>query len=130
MLDGFLDRGQRLLPPAQVAQPDRQVVQRRGQAAGGVRLSAGRVGPVLGDLLAGQGGGERGELHAVLGHLAGERGGQAGLGCQLQRAVEQVRESACWGVDGGGEQVGKVVIQQPVQCPTDREAGTSAGEFG
>ena len=44
--------------------------------------------------------------------------------------VEQVREPACWGVDGGGEQVGKVVIQQPVQCFTDREAGTSAGEFG
>ena len=66
----------------------------------------------------------------MLGHLVGEPVGQARLGCQLQRVVEQVRESACWGVDGGGEQVGKVVIQQPVQCSTDREAGTSAGEFG
>ena len=33
-------RGQRLLPPPQVGQPDRQVVQRPGQAVGGVRFSA------------------------------------------------------------------------------------------
>src|SRR6185437_14691924 len=56
--DGLLDRGQRLLPPPQVAQPDRQVVQRAGQTTGGVRLSAGHVGSVLGDLLAGEDGGK------------------------------------------------------------------------
>ena len=106
--DGSLDRGQRLLPPPLVAQPDRQLVQRHGEAAGGVRFSAAGVRSILGDSLAGKRGGE---LHAVLGHL----GGQAGLGCQLQRAVEQVREPACWVVDGGGKQVGKVVIQRPVQ---------------
>ena len=39
--DGFLDRGQRLLPPPQVGQPDRQVVQRRGQV-GPERVRAGR----------------------------------------------------------------------------------------
>ena len=31
MADGFLDRGQRLLPPPQVRQPDRLVVQRHGE---------------------------------------------------------------------------------------------------
>ena len=74
-----------------------------------------RVCPVLGDLLAGEGGGQRGEPHAVLGHLVGERGGQLGLGCQLQREVEQVREPTRRGVDGGGEQDGKVGVQQPVR---------------
>ena len=39
--DGLLDRGQRLLPPPQVGQPDRQVVQRRGQV-GPERVRAGR----------------------------------------------------------------------------------------
>ena len=100
---------------------------RRPTAAGS---SVGRGRPVLGNLLAGEGGGQRGELYAVLGHLIGERGGQAGLGCQLQREVEQVRELTCWGVDGGGEKVRKVVSQQPVQCSVDREAGVGACEFG
>ena len=38
--DGFLDRGQRILPPAQVAQPVCQVVQRPGQV-GAERVRAG-----------------------------------------------------------------------------------------
>ena len=41
MVDGFLDGGQRLLPPPQVGQPDRQVVQRPGQV-GPERVRAGR----------------------------------------------------------------------------------------
>ena len=41
MLGGFLDRGQRVLPPPQVGQPDRQVVQRHGQV-GPERVRAGR----------------------------------------------------------------------------------------
>ena len=86
----------------------RQVVQRPGQAAGGVRLSAERVRPVLGDLLAGEGGGQRGEPHAVLGHLVGELGGQAGLGRQLQREAGQVGQ---FGGAGGDRQV-----DDPGQC--------------
>ena len=39
--DRFLDRGQRLLPPPQVGQPERQVVQRHGQV-GTERVRAGR----------------------------------------------------------------------------------------
>jgi hypothetical protein len=39
--DGLLDGGQRLLPPPQVAQPERQVVQRTGQV-GPERVRAGR----------------------------------------------------------------------------------------
>jgi len=38
--DGFLYGGRRLLPPPQRAQPGRQVGQRPGQAADGVRFSA------------------------------------------------------------------------------------------
>ena len=54
--DGLLARGQRLLPPPQLAQPDRQVVHRAGQAIGGGWSSAEGVCPVLGNLLAGEGG--------------------------------------------------------------------------
>ena len=39
--DGFLDRGQRVLPLAQVGQPEREVVQRRGEA-GPERIRTGR----------------------------------------------------------------------------------------
>ena len=43
--DGFLDRGQRLLPPPQVGQPDRQVVQRRWPGRGGTRPGGPRPAP-------------------------------------------------------------------------------------
>jgi len=50
-------------------------------------------------LLAGEGGGKGGELHAVLGHLVGERRGEVGLGCEMQREAGQ------FGVVGGDRQV-------------------------
>ena len=46
MRDGLLDRGQRLLPPPQVGQADRLVVQRRGE------VGEERVGAGLGELAA------------------------------------------------------------------------------
>ena len=70
--------------------------------SGGVWFSADRVGAALGDLLAGQGGGQRGEPHAVFGHLVGQRGGQARLGGQLQREAGQVGQI---GVADGDRQV-------------------------
>ena len=42
---GFLDRGQRLLPPPQAAQPDRQVVQRRWPGRAGTRPGGPRPAP-------------------------------------------------------------------------------------
>ena len=44
----------------------------------------------------------------MLGHLVGERGGQAGLGCELQREAGQVGQ---FGVVGGDRQV-----DDPGQC--------------
>ena len=131
MVDGFLDRGQRLLPPPQVGQPDRQVVQRPGEAVGGVRFSAEGVCPVLGDLLAGEGGGERGEPHAVLGHLAGERGGQVGLGRELQREAGQVGQFGVAGGDGQVDDAGQCRGEQLVQSrPDGGLVRGAAGQLG
>ena len=76
---GFLDGGQRILPPPQVAQPDSQVVQRPGQEAGAFQVSVGDADPVLGDLLLMRVAAARRACTVVLGHLAGELGGQLGL---------------------------------------------------
>ena len=83
---GWLPRSRPARPSGRPRPAGRQVVQRPGEAVGGVRFCVEGVCPVLGDLLAG--GGERGELHAVFGHLVGERGGEAGLGasCRARRA--------------------------------------------
>lgn len=47
-----------------IGQPDGQIVQRRGHVVGNVRLSAGRISPVLDNLLTGGGRGKCGEPHA------------------------------------------------------------------
>ena len=78
------------------------------------RFSAEGVGPELGDCLAGECGGERGEPHAVVGHLVEERGGQAGLGCQLQREAGQVGQFRVAGdgqVNDPGEGCGEQLVQ-------------------
>ena len=67
--------------------------------ASGCPSTVHRGRPVVSDLLAGEGGGKGGELHAVLGHLVGERRGEVGLGCEMQREAGQ------FGVVGGDRQV-------------------------
>jgi hypothetical protein len=102
-----------------------------GEAADGVRLSADRGRPVVGDSLTGEGGSKRGELHAVLGHLASEHGGQTGLGCQLQRETCQIGQP---GVVGGDHQVddpGECRAEQLVESrPDGRLVRRAAGQFG
>ena len=81
----------------------------------GVRFSADGVCPVLGDLLAGEGGGEHGEPHAVLGHLPGERGGLIGPGRKLQRKAGQVGQFRGTGgddqVDDAGQCRGEKLVK-------------------
>lgn len=86
----LLDRGQRVLQPTQAGQPDCQIGQGSGEAVGGVRVCVRRARPVFDDLLACEGGGERGELYAVPGDLVGERASPVDLGCEMQREASQI----------------------------------------
>ena len=89
------------------------------------------VRPVLGDLLAGEGGGERGEPHAVLGHLVGERGGQAGLGRELQREAGQVGQFGVAGGDGQVDDPGQGRGEQLVESrPDGGLVRGAAGQLG
>jgi hypothetical protein len=83
-------------------------------------------------LLADEGGRERCEPYAVLGHLAGQRRGQAGLGCQLQREAGQVCQ---FGVVGGDRQVddlgqcrGKQLVEGRLDDGLVRGAAGQLGE--
>ena len=85
--DGFLDRGQRLLPPPQVGQADRLVVQRHGE------VGQERVGAGLGELAV-DGGGflDRGQRL-----LPPPQVGQAaGLVVQRHGEVGQERVGRAW----------------------------------
>ena len=60
----------------------------------------------------------------MLGHLVGERGGQVGLGCQLQREAGQVGQFGVAGGDGQVDDPGQGRGEQLVR------AARTAGWFG